>query len=520
MPPACGNRYRRARFHHLLLELLFVGPQSQDDLALQDLHPLVFAAVVLEAESVPFADEQKFAGVACIRSINDLPAPRLLYYFRGLRILRSRWQGSEAGRYIDGLRCGCADGRAVSVAKSGGGLTRGIHGHRVSWPRGRATEGSHLSLRSRSPRSEFPLQRRSRRGWLLGLGLTVTTAAIAAALALALSDSGDAPSAPPTPDPLITDLDSEGASTAPLGEGRVRQPAEQSSEREATDASGSQSEAKQSAADAMESEPADPRILVQPLSVRQGQTALVRLVGTEVAEAFLTIEGVTTPMVQEEDVWIGYAPVSPLEATGVIAVVVDVFNEFGAYLTTYLDEVVVAASNAGVEEITLEPGDDELLAPEIVALDVAERFERHVAVNGPRLWTGRWRAPVIAPGSGRFGVLRSYNGAPPSDWHHGHDFSATEGEPIVAPAAGVVVFAGELPVHGNGVILDHGAGVYSGYWHMAAVDVPLGDQVDQGDRLGFVGNTGLSVGAHLHWEVIVHGQDVDPVQWLESPLHE
>ena len=353
----------------------------------------------------------------------------------------------------------------------------------------------------------------------MGLGLTVTTVAIAAALALALRDSGDAPSASPTPDPLI-DVESEGPTTAPPEEGRVGQPAEQSSERDATDASGSQSEAEQSAADEVEPEPVEPGILVQPLSVRQGQTALVRLVGTDLSEAFLTIEGVTTPMVQEEDSWIGYAPVSPLQATGVIAVVVDVFDKFGAYLTTYLDEVVVAASHAGVEEITLDPGDDELLAPEIVALDVAERFERHVAVNGPRLWTGRWRAPVIAPGSGRFGVLRSYNGAPPSDWHHGHDFSATEGEPIVAPAAGLVVFAGELPVHGNGVILDHGAGVYSGYWHMAAVDVTQGVQVDQGDQLGFVGNTGLSVGAHLHWEVIVHGQDVDPMQWLESPLHD
>ena len=64
-----------------------------------------------------------------------------------------------------------------------------------------------------------------------------------------------------------------------------------------------------------------------------------------------------------------------------------------------------------------------------------------------------------------------------------------------------------------GVIIDHGAGVYSGYWHMSLIGVREAVEVAPGDYLGNIGTTGLSTGPHLHWEVIVQGIDVDPLQW-------
>ena len=75
-------------------------------------------------------------------------------------------------------------------------------------------------------------------------------------------------------------------------------------------------------------------------------------------------------------------------------------------------------------------------------------------------------------------------------------------------------------MHGLGVILDHGAGVFSGYWHMSAIAVDLDAVLAAGDVLGAVGQSGLAVGPHLHWEVIVHGRDVDPAQWLSVAFHE
>ena len=84
---------------------------------------------------------------------------------------------------------------------------------------------------------------------------------------------------------------------------------------------------------------------------------------------------------------------------------------------------------------------------------------------------------------------------------------------MLAPASGTVVLAEPLDVRGNAVVIDHGAGVFTGYWHLSQIDVQAGQQVKPGDQLGLVGTTGLSTGNHLHWEMRVHGIAVDPLQW-------
>jgi murein DD-endopeptidase MepM/ murein hydrolase activator NlpD len=71
-------------------------------------------------------------------------------------------------------------------------------------------------------------------------------------------------------------------------------------------------------------------------------------------------------------------------------------------------------------------------------------------------------------------------------------------------------------VRGNAVIIDHGQGVFTGYWHMSEMKVTPGMQVATGDVLGLVGNTGLSTGAHLHWELRINGVAVDPMQFLDE----
>jgi murein DD-endopeptidase MepM/ murein hydrolase activator NlpD len=90
---------------------------------------------------------------------------------------------------------------------------------------------------------------------------------------------------------------------------------------------------------------------------------------------------------------------------------------------------------------------------------------------------------------------------------------------VLSPAKGRVVLAEPLQVRGNAVILDHGRGVMTGYWHLSRIDVSVGQEVEAGDLLGLVGNTGLSTGAHLHWEVRVMGIQVDPLQWVREYLH-
>jgi murein DD-endopeptidase MepM/ murein hydrolase activator NlpD len=105
-----------------------------------------------------------------------------------------------------------------------------------------------------------------------------------------------------------------------------------------------------------------------------------------------------------------------------------------------------------------------------------------------------------------------------ASYHAGQDFGAPTGVAIFAPADGTVAMAEPLDVRGNVVILDHGRGIFTGYWHLSEIMVSPGQQVRTGDVLGLVGTTGLSTGAHLHWELRVYTIAVDPMQFLEEPL--
>ena len=80
------------------------------------------------------------------------------------------------------------------------------------------------------------------------------------------------------------------------------------------------------------------------------------------------------------------------------------------------------------------------------------------------------------------------------------------------------MLAEPLQVRGNAVIIDHGRGVFTGYWHLSEIYVTVGQQVVPGQMIGLVGTTGLSTGAHLHWEFRIYGIAVDPLQFLDEPL--
>jgi murein DD-endopeptidase MepM/ murein hydrolase activator NlpD len=132
--------------------------------------------------------------------------------------------------------------------------------------------------------------------------------------------------------------------------------------------------------------------------------------------------------------------------------------------------------------------------------------------------------PYVRDITSPFGNRRTYNNDPTVTFHTGVDFGGGINLPIVAPAAGKVVFAGPLDVRGNATFIDHGLGVYSAYFHQSEIDVKVGDMVQKGQKIGVVGNTGrvdradeyVGAGAHLHWEIWVNGIQVNPLDWLNS----
>ncbi len=100
--------------------------------------------------------------------------------------------------------------------------------------------------------------------------------------------------------------------------------------------------------------------------------------------------------------------------------------------------------------------------------------------------------------------------------HSGVDLREDWGEPVHATAAGVVVVAGRSGGYGNMVELDHGGGLSTRYGHLSAISVTPGQQVAPGAVLGRVGSTGRSTGPHLHYEVRIDGEPVDPSRFLRA----
>lgn len=253
-----------------------------------------------------------------------------------------------------------------------------------------------------------------------------------------------------------------------------------------------------------------------PDLIRQGESLSLTVESQETGSVVVTIGDRIWNLQQIGDAdWWGIVAVPRDAPEGVTHVVIDLYSDNGVWLRTLPSSVLVLTNPAPFEAIVLG-GSGVAADPAEIQRDHDVRFVEHVDVTGPPRWSEPWILPVEGEVTGVFGAFRSYDGVPSDSWHHGHDIGADHGDPIVAPAPGVVVWTGDLAIHGTGVIVDHGAGVYSGYWHMSLIAVRAGDEVATGDWLGNIGTTGLSTGPHLHWEVIVQGIDVDPVQWTQD----
>jgi murein DD-endopeptidase MepM/ murein hydrolase activator NlpD len=168
-------------------------------------------------------------------------------------------------------------------------------------------------------------------------------------------------------------------------------------------------------------------------------------------------------------------------------------NEILIVDPSYIDPVVTEPENEQVAAIVSEASPD-------------------------KYWDGLLSSPAVFPDcfNSRYGNRRSYNNSDYIYLHTGVDFCGGEGLPIMAPADGVVVFAGPLTVRGNATIIDHGHGIYTGYWHQSEINVSEGETVTKGQQIGLVGETGRATGAHQHFEVWANGVQVDPIDWLQN----
>jgi murein DD-endopeptidase MepM/ murein hydrolase activator NlpD len=178
-------------------------------------------------------------------------------------------------------------------------------------------------------------------------------------------------------------------------------------------------------------------------------------------------------------------------------------------------EVQVLPGDYSSQTIYVPADRQGLLAPDLVDYERRRVNQVFAGVSPLRHWGAPFGYPlaeelrITAP----FGDRRSYNGGPFVSYHAGIDLGAPTGTPVYAPATGIVVLAEALQVRGKAVIVDHGWGVFSAFWHLSELHVERGAVIERGQMLGLVGNTGLSTGAHLHWEMRVANTPVDPLEW-------
>jgi murein DD-endopeptidase MepM/ murein hydrolase activator NlpD len=157
------------------------------------------------------------------------------------------------------------------------------------------------------------------------------------------------------------------------------------------------------------------------------------------------------------------------------------------------------------QQIVFPPAKLPLLATDITE----ERRVIRAALNresDKRLWSAAFIWPADGEITSQFGARR--NG-----YHRGVDIAAERGAIVRAPAGATVSVAGDFPVHGKTVVLEHGQGVSTVYCHLDTICVEEDQIVDRSATIGKVGDTGLATAPHLHWGLYVHGVPVDPSEW-------
>lgn len=211
-------------------------------------------------------------------------------------------------------------------------------------------------------------------------------------------------------------------------------------------------------------------------------------------------------------------------------------------------QIAVADHDFGRELIFLDAPHYALLRQGKAIARDARRIRQILASETPeQRWAGEWRDPSHGTKSSPYGIDRFYflasdsaravrlgtslktsgsfgldtaqakPGSVPGWRHTGIDIPLKRGAPVRAAAAGNVVDVSNYILTGNTVVIDHGQGIHTVYFHLDSATVRPGDVVRTGTPIGRVGATGLTTGPHLHYGVYIHGLDVDPVLWHAIP---
>lgn len=255
-------------------------------------------------------------------------------------------------------------------------------------------------------------------------------------------------------------------------------------------------------------------VQLAPAQVVRGRTALLVLETAHPATCEVTYAGRTEPCYPLGDARL-YALLGFSALMDPGDYILDVRVQAGGLETVVDLPVQVHAGRYGYQFIDPPARLHQLMDPRLMQGELDYLATWRTVRTPARAWQFPldFPLPVRVSISADYGDRRSYGGMV-SGYHSGVDYRAWTGMPVLAPADGVVLMAERLAARGNALLIDHGWGLVTGYWHLSRIDVRVGERVRRGQPVALVGNTGLSTGSHLHWELWVNGVSVDAKQWL------
>jgi len=250
-----------------------------------------------------------------------------------------------------------------------------------------------------------------------------------------------------------------------------------------------------------------------PKPIGQGQTFCVTVYTDETVKA---IEGSIFDkriiFFREKDYFRGYIGVPVDASPEKYRLLLSIENADGSKTaTSYF--VMVNKREFGRVSFRLKPAKQYLLAEDIVEADW-EKIQKELVKDSPkRMWFGPFQNPALGYVSMKFGTFQIINGKV-SGQHRGLDIAGKSYYRVRAANHGQVVLAERLEAFGNTVVVNHGRGVFSLYFHLSKIDVKKNDIVWKGKALGLMGQTGVATGVHLHFAMSVADVRVDPSQWM------
>ena len=258
---------------------------------------------------------------------------------------------------------------------------------------------------------------------------------------------------------------------------------------------------------------------IEPLPLVQGGTEVIRAQPQEGVTLSGTLVDMPLHFFQTDNGQVALQGIHALLEPGIYPLLMEANLPDGSK-QSFEQMMLVTSGNYLREDILLN--DPSTIDPAVTEPELQNITAITAPATPTRFWDGIFTSPAVYPDcfTSRYGTRRTYK-VVNSDteipgFHSGLDFCGGEGLQIFAPAAGKVVFAAPLTVRGNATIIDHGWGVYSGFWHQSQLLVNVGDMVEPGQVIGLVGGTGRVTGPHLHWEMWVNGVQVNPLDWLNQ----